>query len=89
MAAKFVSKLVVSQNDVANSERLELALESLLCSLKVNDSVTDAMRLSLFTDLAQDEPQLRKCEEAEFPHQREMAKLSSSVLGVRQKLQVK
>ena len=37
MAAKFVSKLVFSQDDLANSERLEPAFESLLRSLKVKD----------------------------------------------------
>ena len=90
MAAKFVSKLVFSLDDVANSERLELAFESLVRSLKVNDSVIDAMRVNevtdraLFKDLAQDEQQLKNCakacgidtsEAAEFPGQREMAKV--------------
>ena len=69
---------------------IEPAFESLLRSLKVNDSVIDAVRVNeitdraLFTDLSQDEQQLKKrakafgvdtSEEAEFPHQREMAKL--------------
>ena len=73
-----------------NSERLEPAFESLLRSLKVNDSLIDALRVNegtdraLFKDLAQDEQQLKNCakasridtsEAAEFPHQREMAKL--------------
>ena len=91
MAAKFVSKLTFSQ-DITSAEKMEPAFESLLRSLKVNDAVIDAMRLNeitdraLFTDLAQDEKQL-KCakafgidtsDDAEFPHQREMAK----VIGV-------
>ena len=90
MAAKFTTKLTFSQDDVTAAEKLEPAFESLLRSLKVNDAVIDAMRLneitdrSLFTDLAQDENQLRKCakafgidtsDDAEFPHQREMAKV--------------
>ena len=89
MAAKFVSQLAFSQDEVAESERLEPAFESLLRSLKVSDSVIDP-RLNeitdrtLFTDLAQDEHQLKQCakalgvdtlEEAEFPHQREIAQL--------------
>ena len=63
---------------------------SLLRSLKVNDSVIDAVKVNevtdraLFKGLAQDEQQLKNCakafgidtsEAAEFPHQREMAKL--------------
>ena len=85
MAAKFVSKLLFSEDDVANSERLEPAFESLLRSPKV---VIDAMRVNEVTDrfkyLAQDEQRLENCakafgidtsEAAEFPHQREMAKL--------------
>ena len=90
MAAKFVSKLVFSQDDVANSERLEPAFECQLRSLMVNDSVIDALRVNevtvraLFKDLAQDVQQLKNCAEAfgivtseaaEFPHQREMAKI--------------
>ena len=85
-----MSELVFSQDDEANSERLEPAFESLLRSLKVNDCVIDAVRVNevtdraLFKDLAQDEQQLKNCakafgidtsEAAEFPHQREMAKL--------------
>ena len=61
---------------------------SLLRSLKVNDSVIDALRVNevtdraLFKDLAQDEQQLKNCakafgidtsEAAEFPHQRRVA----------------
>ena len=90
MAAKFVSKITFSQDDILSAEKMEPAFESLLRSLKVNDAVIDAMRLNeitdraLFTDLAQDENQLRKCakafgidtsDDAEFPHQREMAKV--------------
>ena len=90
MAAKFVSKLTFSQDDITSAEKMEPAFESLLRSLKVNDAVIDAMRLNeitdraLFTDLAQDEKQLKKCakafgidtsDDAEFPHQREMAKV--------------
>ena len=88
MAATFVSKLVFSQDDVANSERLETCL-------RVSTSLTEGQRLralrvnevadrALFKDMAQDEQQLMNCakafgidtsEAAEFPHQREMAKL--------------
>ena len=90
MAAKFTTKLTFAQDDVTAAEKLEPSFESLLRSLNVNDAVIDAMRLneitdrSLFTDLAQDENQLRKCAkafgidtsyDAEFPHQREMAKV--------------
>ena len=89
MVAKFVSKLTFSPDDVAAADQLE-ALESLFRSLKVHDSVIMAMRVNevldraLFTDLAQDEQQLKKCgkafgidttEDAEFSQQREMAKL--------------
>ena len=90
MAAKCVSKLSFTSEDTADSEQLEPASESLLRSLKVHDSVIVAMRVNevtdrtLFTDLAQDEQQLKKrgnsfgidtSEEAEFSHQHEMAKL--------------
>ena len=90
MAAKFITKLAFTQDDVSAAEKLEPSLESLLSLLKVDDAVIDVMRLNeitdraVFTDLAQDEQQLRKCakafgidttDEAEFPHQREMAKL--------------
>ena len=86
MPTKFVTKLAFSRDDVAVADKLESAFESLLRSLKVNDSVIDAMWLNeitdwaIFTDHAQDEQQLRKCSKAfgvdtEFTHQREMAKL--------------
>ena len=90
MAAKFVSKLTFSLDDFAAADQLEPALESLLRSLKVHDSVIMAVRVNevldrvLFTNLAQDEQQLKKCgkafgidttEDAEFSHQRKMAKL--------------
>ena len=71
MTAKFITKLAFSQ-DVSAAEKLEPAFESLLRSLKVNDAVIDAMRLNgitdraVFTDLAQDEQQLRKC--AKWPN---------------------
>ena len=63
MAAKFVSRLTLTAEDIADSEQLEPAFESLLRSLKVHDSVIAAMRANevtdraLFTDLAQDESQ--------------------------------
>ena len=63
-------QLAFSQDEVADSERLEPAFESFLRSLKVNDSVIDAMRVNeitdraLFTDLAQDEQELKKCAKA-------------------------
>ena len=90
MAAKFVSKLSFSPDDIAAADQLEPALESLLHVLKVHDSVIMAMRVNevlhraLFTDLAQDEQQLKKCgkafgidasEDAEFSHQSEVATL--------------
>ena len=65
MAAKFVTKLTFSQDDV---------------SMRLSE-ITDR---AIFTDLAQDEQQVRKCakafgidtsDDADFPHQREMAKL--------------
>ena len=58
--------------------------------MKVNYSVINSMRVneilnrSVFADLAQDEEKMRKCaaafgidqsDQADFPHQREMAKL--------------
>ena len=104
MAAKFVSKLVFSQDDVANSERFELAFESLLRWLKVNHSVIDAVRVNdvthhtLFKDLAQDEQQLKTCAEAfgidtseaaEFPHQREMTKLIGAWRQAKRQSEVK
>ena len=58
MAAKFVSKLMFSRDDIAAADQLERALESLLRSLKVHDSVIMATRVNevldraLFTDLA-------------------------------------
>ena len=90
MALKFVSKAPVAVEDLASAPQLEPALESLLRSLKVHDSVIESMRVNeitekgIFTDLAQDEEKLRKCaaafgidqsDSADFAHQREMAKL--------------
>ena len=90
MALKFVSKSTFTPEDIAVAPELEPALESLLRSLKVRDSVTTAMRVneildhSVLSDLAQDEAKMRKCaaafgidqsEDAEFRHRRKMAKL--------------
>ena len=88
-----ITKLTFSQDDVTAPEKLEPAFKSLLRSLKVNDAVMDAMRLNeitdraVFTDLAQDEQQSRKCakafgidatDDADFPPARD-AKAQSDV----------
>ena len=88
MAAKFVSMLAFSQFEVANWRGLNPLSNLCSSSLKVHDSVTlrvnEITDRALFTDLAQNEQQVKKCakafgidasEAAEFPHQREMAKL--------------
>ena len=90
MALKFVTMATFTPEDLAAAPELEPALESLLRSLKVHDSVIAAMRTNeildraIFSDLAQDEAKMRKCaaafgidqsDDADFPHQREMAKL--------------
>ena len=70
MVAKFVSKLTVTSEDIADSEQLEPAFEPLLRSLKVHESIMVAMRVNgiadrtLFSDLAQDESQLKNCGKA-------------------------
>ena len=98
-ASRFVSKSTFTPEEIAASPHLEPALESLPRSMKVNDSVITSMRVNeisdraVFADLAQDEETMRKCaaavgigqsDQADFPLQREMAKLLRAwELGVR------
>ena len=102
MAAKFVSKLVFSQDDVANSERLEPAFECQLRSLMVNDSVIDALRVMKLpfarSSRIWHNTSNKNCakafgidtsEAAEFPHQREMAKLIGAWRQVKTQSEVK
>ena len=84
------------------SRKLEPAFESLLRSLKVNDAVIDAMRLNeitdraIFTDLPQDENQLKKCAKLLVSTRLRMPSFHTSarwrkslVCGDRQRLKVK
>ena len=90
MALCFVSKSTFTPEEIAASPALEPALESLLHSLKVHESAITSIRVNeisdraAFADLAQDEEKMRKCaaafgidqsDQADFPHEREMAKL--------------
>ena len=69
-ALKFVSKATFTPEQVAESPELEPAVESLLRSMKVHESVFAAERVneildrSVFSDLAQDEAKMRMCAEA-------------------------
>ena len=104
MALKFVTKATFTPEDLAAAPELEPALESLLRSLEVHDSVIEAMRINeildraIFSDLAQDEGKMRKCaaafgidqsDDADFPHQREMAKLLGAWRTARTQNEVK
>ena len=104
MAAKFVPRLTLTAEDIADSEQLEPAFESILRSLKVHDSVVAAMRVNevtdraLFTDLAQDESKLKHCGKAfgidtsegtEFSLQRQMAKLMGAWRQAKTQYEVK
>ena len=104
MALKFVTKATFTPEDLAAAPELEPALESLLRSLKVHDSVIEATRINeildraIFSDLAQDEGKMRKCaaafgidqsDDADFPHQREMAKLLGAWRTARTQNEVK
>ena len=104
MTLRFVSKSTFAPEEIAASSQLEPALESLLRLMKVNDSVITSMRVieildrALFADLAQDEDKMRKCaaafgidqsDQADFPHQREMAKLLGAWRQARTQREVK
>ena len=52
VAAKFITKLAFSQDDVSAAEKMEPVFECLLRSLKVNNAVIDALRLNEITDCA-------------------------------------
>ena len=87
-------KSTVTPGEIAAAPELEPALESLLRSLKAHDSVITNVRVneilvrSTFSDLAQDESKMRKCEaafgidqseEAEFPPSTRDGKTSGCV----------
>ena len=67
MALRFVSKSTFTPDEIAASPQLEPALESLLRSMKVHESVITSMQVNeildraVFADLAQDEDKMRKC----------------------------
>ena len=104
MALRFVSKSTFAPEEITASDQLEPALESLLRSMKVNDSVINWMRVNeildraVFVDLAQDEDKMRKCtaafgidqsDQADFLRQSEMTKLLGAWRQARTQREVK
>ena len=104
MALRFVSKSTFTPEEIAASQQMEPALESLLRSIKVNESVITSMRVNeisdhaVFADLAQDEEKMLKCaaafgihqsDHSDFPRQREMAMLLGAWRQARTQSEVK